>query len=79
MYISVSKTVSSMFRQAMERQKIYVTCSTVCEDQSRLIFFVDCSTLREAFYVGRWIGRNLDTSEAVFIANIDNNEVRMEY
>lgn len=79
MYISVARSVSDMFRHAMNNQKIYVENSTTSEDQNRIIFFVDCSTLREAFYVGRWIGRNLDSSEAVFVANLGNGEVRMNY
>lgn len=79
MYISISKKVSDRFYRAMEKQRIYAVAATESNDKNRLIYFVDCEDIREAFYVGRWIGRNLDTSEAFFVENLDNKQIKVDY
>lgn len=57
------------FEGAMFAQKIYIQDRIKELDGLHYIVSIDIKTDREAFYVGRWIGRNCSTDEAIVLGS----------
>lgn len=65
MYIKIKKGTSAKFVDAMNKQMIYTEYVEFLEKENAYIMLIDCESPREAFYVGRWVGRNCSTDEVV--------------
>lgn len=70
--IKINKIVS--FREAMFAQKIYIQDEIKDSDGLHYIVCIDIETDREAFYVGRWAGRNCSTDEAIVLSSAMRDE-----
>ena len=72
MKIKKKKTVG--FMNAMNKQMIYTEYVDYLEPDYEYIIFVDCASIREAFYIGRWTGRNCSTDEVIIQENYEKKE-----
>lgn len=53
------------FALALRSQMIYHKIEQWNEIEKSYLVYIDCESLREAFYIGRWVGRNCSTDEII--------------
>ena len=69
--MKIKKGKNVGFMNAMKKQMIYTEYVDYLESESAYIIFVDCGIPREAFYIGRWVGRNCSTDEVIIQENYE--------
>lgn len=69
MFVKVKRNVLGKFMDSLDKQMIYNEAVKALEGNKEMIVLVDCESPREAFYVGRWVGRNCSTDEVLIVDN----------
>lgn len=69
MYLLVKTTKLHQLQEALKMQRIY---SMVVPESAKRVYvqlYVDIETPQDAYYTGRWVGRNCSTDEIMILTN----------
>jgi len=67
MYVVIKREKLKAFIDAMYNVRVYTEVINFDEEDKKYTVRVDSENLREAFYIGRWVGRNCSTDEIIII------------